>query len=74
MTLLTDPSMTARQLAEKLLALPNPDAPVFAWAPGQYWEIEPPQPHTLLAGAWIMLELNRIDTADVRAAAKEHAR
>ena len=73
MPLLKNPPMTARQLAEKLLALPNPDAPVFMWAPGQYWE--PQNPHLQQCGglphAWAMIEVDQARYDDVWNAAKE---
>lgn len=62
--------MTARELAEALLALPDPDTPVFCWAPGQYWELESPHRMRRSDGAeWIMVELNQIEQADAWAAA-----
>jgi hypothetical protein len=60
--LLNNPPLTARQLAGLLLALPNPDAPVFGWSPGTCWEINPASVHNHQAGltphSWVMLELD----------------
>lgn len=74
--LLNTPPLTARQLAEKLLALPDPDAPVFGWSPGTCWEIEPANVHNHQVGitgnSWVMLELNACTRNAVYAAAREH--
>lgn len=73
--LLNSPPLTARQLAEKLLALPNPDAPVFCWAPGQCWEPDPASVHNHQVGnlpySWVMIELNACTRNAVDAAARE---
>lgn len=74
MSLLNNPPITARQLAEKLLALPNPDAPVFGWSPGAYWEVSLASVHNHQVGSlpcsFAMIELNACSRADVDLAAK----
>lgn len=64
--------MTARELAQALLTLPNPDAPVFCWAPGQYWELSEPhlQQLSTLPHTWALIELNLTTRAEVGDAAR----
>lgn len=75
MDLLNDPPLTARQLAERLLAVPNPDAPVFLWAPGQYWEPSPVVYNHQVGNApysFVLLEVNACEKAEVHEAARRH--
>ena len=53
--------MTARQLAEALLSMPNPDAPVVFWNPGEYWLPEAPVQNP----AYVMVEKNMIDRSEL---------
>ena len=66
--LANSPPVTARQLAEKLLGVENPDAPVFFWAPGEYWEPQPgPHNHALHDGrSFVMVEMNIVTRAAVQ--------
>lgn len=68
-----NPPLTARKLAELLLSLHNPDAPVFGIVFGTFWEI------TNVAGQFnhggepfslIAIEMGRCSSADVDKAAK----
>jgi len=53
-------TLTVRQLIEALQAMPNPEAPVVGWAPGQYMALSAPA--TMQFGAlplgYVMLEVN----------------
>lgn len=65
--------MTGRELAQALLALPNPDAPVFHWNPGEYWEPSGVSLHQDGAQPWafIMVEHNLIDRTEISRICRE---
>lgn len=73
--LLNNPPITARQLAEKLLAVNNPDAPVFVWSPGACWEVNLGSIHNHQVGpmpySWVMIELDACSRVAANLAAKE---
>jgi hypothetical protein len=64
--------MTGRELARRLMDLPNPDAPVFFWNPGEYWS--PSDPVLLQDGlnpyGFIMVEKNMVSRHFVSEAAR----
>lgn len=73
--LLHTPPITGRQLAEWLLACPNPDAPVFCWTPGAYWEVQSPvnmQAGAMIPHSFVMIELNACSRSAVDKAARDH--
>lgn len=65
--------MTGRELAEALLALPDPDAEVVAWNPGEWWELSAPVHMQDSVHPWgfIMIEKNMTERQAISDRARE---